>query len=994
MSSASLRLVLFGPPQVEYDGATSALAFERRSQLLIFLALKRTWVGRAELAALFWPELEARLAYTNLRKVLFRFQSFPWGKRLERQGGAARIDADTDAHAFELALRKHRVEDALALRRGELLAGFDDGQSDAWSAWLNFERDRLATEARAAILRRIDAADIAPAAGIELSAHLLAADPLDEAALLAQMRFLARDGQNARARQAYQGFEARLASELGLAPSAELKLVFDSLGTPARAAPAASAPRDDAFVGRTLELREIAGLLGQDDCRLLTLVGPGGVGKSRLARRALETLADGYPDGALFISLEEIASPSEFVALLARELGIERAASAQPLDRVIEHLQERRVLLVFDNFEHLAACGAILEKLLHACRRLKILVTSRVRLAIASEWLVPLEGLPCPEPEDDANAESFDAVRLFIRSARRVQPALVPSREIVSIVEICRRVEGLPLALELAAGWTRVLSCREIAAELIHGAELLRAVDSAHAARHASIEAVFDQSWRLLSEVERSTLTRLSVFRGGFTAEAARDVAAASLPVLGALADKSLLRRSEGRLFLHPLVHQLAGLRLSGNATVRAATERTHALFFHRLLAQVRSAVHSGERTALEQVANEFDNCRSAWRWAVKHDAVDELATSTPTLVDFVDYHGGLEDALLLLREAAAMPAAQANPALRALLGGSIAHIEHRLDRYAEAEASALRALETASAAHDVAAQELCMNVLGACSLRLGRPADARRHFAHALRRAIVGGDPHRVAALLDNLSLAEKAMGRYDEALRLSLQSLAQHRDLGDAAGTALCLNNLGVLYGVKGDWESSRINLEDGLAICDRHGIVGTRALTLANLTEIAIDTGDLAAAESLVERAEEAARTAGNLSLQAYLRLHSVRVALERRDLAQARAHLAAALTIGFATRRQPLYVTAVSYFGDVLAAQGEMACAHSVWRFAAGHPAANALEREAISARLAKYPPGLESALQAPGLTLEELVHRIVAESAEAHAPLIARLRGEP
>src|SRR5262249_40915451 len=153
----------------------------------------------------------------------------------------------------------------------------------------------------------------------------------------------------------------------------------------------------------------------------------------------------------------------------------------------------------------------------------------------ASEWLVPLEGLPCPEPEDDAHAESFDAVRLFIRSARRVQPGLVPSKEIASIVEICQRVEGLPLALELAAGWTRVVSCREIAAELRQGAELLRAVDSAHVARHASIEAVFDQSWRLLSDAERSALTRLSVFRGGFTAEAARDVAAASLPVLGAL---------------------------------------------------------------------------------------------------------------------------------------------------------------------------------------------------------------------------------------------------------------------------------------------------------------------------------------------------------------------------------------------------------------------------------------------------------------------------
>src|SRR5262249_42540849 len=162
-----------------------------------------------------------------------------------------------------------------------------------------------------------------------------------------------------------------------------------------------------------------------------------------------------------------------------------------------------------------------------------------------------------------------------------------------------------------------------------------------------------------------------------------------------------------------------------------------------------------------------------AWRWAVKHGAVDELSQSTQTLFDFVDYQGGLEDALALLREAAAMPATQASAGLQAAFGGPMAHIEHRLDRHAAAEATALRALGAARAARDYGAQALCMNVLGSCALRLGRPADARRLFALARRRATASGNPNHVAALLDNLALAEKALGRYDDALRMSLESL-----------------------------------------------------------------------------------------------------------------------------------------------------------------------------------------------------------------------------
>ena len=991
-----IRLLLFGQPQVEFDGQVAALAFERRSQLLVLLALKRAWIGRAELAGLFWPDLETRLAYTNLRKVLFRFQSFPWSAALELRGGAARFQAETDVHAFERALGEHRLDDALAHRRGELLAGFDDGESDAWSNWLHFERDRLRVEWRGAALQRLAADDLAPAAAIDLATQLLADDPLDEAAVQAQMRWLARDGQGARARQTYHAFAERLAAELGLVPGAASKALWESFGArtePGRPpAPAVDETQDDGFVGRALELRQMAALLAQDDCRLLTLLGPGGVGKSRLARRALATLRHRFPDGAVFVALEAAATSSGIGAALVRDLGIEPTASAVPLDRAIEFLRERRMLLALDNFEHLTGDASIIGRLLQACPGLKLVVTSRARLAIAPEWLLPLDGLPWPEREDEDRAESFDAVRLFTRSARRVNPTLSAAKEMSSIIEICRRVDGLPLALELAAGWTRVLSCAAIANELQLGSEVLRAADAVQGDRHASIEAVFDQSWRLLSDAERAALARLSVFHGGFAAESARDVAAASLPVLAALADKSLVRKNDARLSLHPLVQRLAGLRLSDSTATRESAERAHALHFHRLLAQLRHRTANGDRAALQQVEDEFDNCRRAWRWAVRNGAVEALKNSTSTLSEFVDHRGRLEDALELLRDAAALPAAQDDPAVMARFAGAIAHIQYRLDRHADAEATALGALSAARVGRDRDAQALAFNVLGSSTLRRGRPADAKRFFAFARRRAVASGNRSHVAALLDNQALAEKALGHYDEALRLSLQSLEQHRDLGDATGQALCLNNLAVLYLVKVDRASAKINLHEGLAICDRHGIVGTRALILANLAEIALAEGGLQAAEEFGARALEAARIAGNRALASYLELHFVRVALERNDLAQARRHLGAALSIAATTQRQPLFLAALVYFGDVLAAQGERQCARLVWTFAVAHPSVSVPEREEIRARLAKWPAPAGAEPPWPGLELEEVVHRIVAEAGVAHAPLIAQLRG--
>jgi predicted ATPase len=439
------------------------------------------------------------------------------------------------------------------------------------------------------------------------------------------------------------------------APRTELSEADANPMTPAASPPLPRLPIPPTpLIGRSAELAELNRLLADPACRLLTLVGPGGIGKTRLALAVATNQATAFAGNVGFVALASLSSSEQMAQTIAAALGLTFRETTAPRRQLLNLLRPQTLLLLLDNLEHLLDDITLLAEILAQAPGIKLLVTSRERLNLQGEWVFDVHGLSLsPAGQNEEAGELAGALALFVERARRVSSSFaLTAQNRAAIARICQLVEGMPLGIELAAAWVPTLSCLEIAQEIERNLDFLTAAQRDMPARHRSMRAVFDYSWKLLTDEEGRVLSQLTVFHGGFQRDAAARVAGASLPLLAQMASKSLIQRAaleRDRHVLHELVRQYGADKLSAQPDQYERTYAAHSAYYLGFVQErERQLQGSQPLQAIAELHAEMDNIRAAWRWAVTRRQVTAVQKPLKSLWFFFEMRGWREEAAAL----------------------------------------------------------------------------------------------------------------------------------------------------------------------------------------------------------------------------------------------------------------------------------------------------------------------------------------------------------
>lgn len=653
-----------------------------------------------------------------------------------------------------------------------------------------------------------------------------------------------------------------------------------------------------AFIGRAGELNALVELLLDRDCRLLTLAGPGGIGKTRLAVEVAARVAGRFGDGACFVSLAEQSSPTFLVPAIADALGLTFHGQSEARVQILNQLRDRRLLLVLDNMEHLLAGVDLPVEIMARAPGVKLLVTSRERLNVQGEWVYELEGLPVPaegcSPAAGDDIESYGSIALFLQNARRVRVGFALSEgDRACITRICRLLEGAPLGIELAAAWIAVLSPCEIAGQIEKSFDFLTTPLRDTPERQRSLRAAFEHSWRLLPDEERRVLCRLAVFQGGFDRRAAEQVVGASPVTLLALVSKSLVRRREsGRFDLHEAVRQYALAYLAQDDEEDTTRDRHSEHYLLLLRARERDLKGPAQCEALAQLTEEIGNIRAAWAWAVARENFGLITSALRSYGWMCEVGGRLQEGVAELELVVwALRDREPTPQERAALGQALAQqglLNFRLGRfdialalfgesldllrpldnpallvdplilsaimlhlcgdYAASEARMREGATRARAAGDEWFQIYAHYNLGYIAALTGREAEGYDMMRHSLAAWRAGGDPRSISLGLNFLAPTAMRLGHYEQARAWLEESIALTTELGDLWGLGTAYRQLGAITLAHGDIAEARMHLNHSLDIY--RGYVTGYDLVYTNLYlgECAAAEGDDAEAERI--------------------------------------------------------------------------------------------------------------------------------------------------
>lgn len=860
-----LTISLLGSFHVTLDGRTIAhFGADTARALLAYLAVHADAPQpRSLLAGLLWPDQSEAVALQALRQALSRLRT-----ALGDHGTGDLVDVTRtfvlttpqtiqfnpqsdywlDAAAFEQAVsacHKHvhrrleccslcirRLAEVVEWYQGDFLAGFALS-SDLFEQWLVIQRERLHGQALEALhaLAVYHERRAEYTWALNYARRQITLEGWCEEAHRQAMRALAAQGQRGAALKQYEACQRVLTQELSAEPEAETIHLYERIrdadpslvsSSLVSSLPASLTP----FVGREQELAQIEACLQEPACRLLTLAGLGGIGKTRLALEATNSQAWTFDHGAFWVSLAGVQTVEFIVPAIAQAVGLTFLGHGEPKQQLIDYIRNKEMLIVLDNFEHLLGGALLLTDLLRAAPGLKLLVTSRACLHVQCEHVLTLGGMEYPTRETDGLPDQYSAMVLFMHSARRTRPGFALTDETLPYVaRICQLAQGMPLAILLAAAWTAALSPAEIAAQVEQSLDFLRA-DWQDEDRHASMRAVFDSAWRMLNNHEQTVFARLSVFRGGFTQEAAEQVAGAEPRTLTDLVNKSFVTLAQvdsfceaGRYEIHELLRQYAQEKLDDrpDEVGRITQGRMAQYYLHYATAQ---------RHEYARLGQEWPNLAAGLQIAVEQQMWS-------TVIGYVE----------------AMTA-----------------VWFAWGRYAEAQQGYAWAGQAAQAVEDRPALAHCLHLLGRTHLEQDHFDEADRFLSQSLELYHALADRGGMADNQYDLARIALERSQYDRAKELLQSSRLLREGLGDPAGVAETLYQMARVAYFRADYDQTNqlgkqaLEMQEKLA--DEHHI----SLTLRLLADTAYEQQDLAMAEAYCRRALMVSEKIQNSSEQA--------------------------------------------------------------------------------------------------------------------------------
>ena len=814
---------LLGPPEVRVADAWVPLRPTKPHALFAYLAYRGARVRREEAAALLWPDADAEHAHGDLRQALRSLTRSPFGPLVERDRGAIWSTVVGDVHEFRHADAERRWADALAVHRGPLLEGFEIDGADEFASWLAMERAALAeawVRACRALCREA-AAEGRHDEALAYADRLLRADPLDESAVRDAMRSAAAQGDRRGATRRFEAFAARLADEIGMTPEPETAEIHARLSSAAAtsddrpAAPpeappvgapsalASLAPRVGhraAVIGRDAEIADLVERVTDPDVRLVTLLGPGGIGKTTLAAAALAELGPSFADGVFVAPLEDRSGPDAVARSAARAAGVSLRSDAPALPQLLEGLDGRRLLLLLDGFERHLDQVAVVDAVVRGTVGPRLLVTSRRRLQLSTEVVVDIG------PLATGGSVPSPAARLFRRvAAWRLAPEAVRALDAVAIERVAEQLGGHPLALELAAISLDVVGLDALEAQLRTSWAPLSSDELDRSPRRRDVHAVIEETWRMAPPEDRAAWARLSLMPGSLDRAVAAEVAGTGWRGLRHLLDRGVMWQRGNRLALHALLARFGRERAEEHAgVVDAAWSAALGAWRTRVAEEVDT--RTGRRVELQP--DDLEQALGAWRWGLASGAWEALA----------DMAIGLFRALERDRKEAevASAAQEAVDALRA----AARHSGRDRERERARVLTLARVLTSAPgdgptcARHAARAWALARRLgddralaEAVAALTWHDPTD-RVDERMAIARAAFGrvGDRIGLSALLEERGRRLAFIGRGAEAQVLLEEALALAHELDDVALAADVHQDLGVTPLMRGRFDEMR--------------------------------------------------------------------------------------------------------------------------------------------------------------------------------------------